>query len=116
MPNRVLFADPAENIQLFSGLRRLGDGNLGQLRLIGRKYADLWLFWHSIPRSPLTDTTALKRLRAADADQHGRFYLATTSAPALFQLDPSHGVKGSISELSRESLTILERHKVLTRY
>jgi hypothetical protein len=67
-----------------------------------------------MPPSIGTGSVAWKRLRTADADQHGRFYPANGFAPALLQLDPSHGVNASISELTRESLMILERHKIPT--
>lgn len=111
---RVVMSNPSEILKLFTGPNRQWGLSPRNSQLDRRPYVDLWMFWGPkwIGIAKLGDTASMSRLRHSDADQHGRFYPARGSDHALFELDGSHGVPGSLRTLTPEAIGTLKRNGI----
>jgi hypothetical protein len=88
----VVLDDWNENAALMSGIATRADMALHDLEQ--RPYFDVALFWGPDWQSVSGDGEAINRLDAGQANQHGRFYPATPTEPAVFSLNATSSSGG----------------------
>lgn len=104
----ILLDDLSENFDLYQSPLR-GALPVARKTLLGRPSFDMALFWGAWEQEARTG-----RLRARDADQHGRFWPAVGAAPAVIQLPLSEFPGPRLAD--PVALRILQRHEVPLRF
>jgi hypothetical protein len=106
LAERRVIADQAENLRL---LLAVVDRTATPPIPPARPALQLALFWGAEWRDAARSPARLRALRPEQATQHGVFYPATATAPAMLALD------ATIGTVSDSGLAVLRRHGVPTR-